>query len=129
MIKGVKKLLVFISVLGLILIGIPINAQDFAILEVIKKDLSNPAGTVQKAYVLPASDSLNKETFNDTYLYKVKLDCKNKLIGVKKSYMGSSHITTYRNSKVEVLPDNVKMGSVNKKDIYRSIYNYACSAR
>ena len=72
---------------------------------------------------------MNKITSN-AYLWKCKVDCKNKQIGIKKSYAGSpkeilANPRTFFLYKI-IFQDNIKMYSVNEKTDYTKIYEYAC---
>lgn len=70
-----------------------------------------------------------EETSLEDFLLKSKVDCKNRLIGIKKSYLGPKIV--YRDYKSIytsnlIFYDNVKMQSPDNDDIYLKIYNYAC---
>ncbi len=71
-----------------------------------------------------------KPFFEDAYLWKCKVDCKNRQIGVKKSYEGTVSSTPMHllgfTQMVNVFSDNVKMQSPDKNKDYLKIYNYVC---
>lgn len=71
-----------------------------------------------------------KPFFNDTYLWRCKVDCKNRQIGVKKSYEGATtsifmNLFEYMRI-VNIYKDEVKMQSPDKNPDYLKIYNYVC---
>ena len=71
---------------------------------------------------------LNQFTSN-AYLYRAKIDCKNNLVGVKKTYAGSVNNSPYvlgLSPNIQILRDDVKMVSPQKDDDFLQIYNYVC---
>ena len=58
-----------------------------------------------------------------SYLWRTKVDCRNQLIGIKKSYAGDFDYL----SKEPVLTNfNTTMQDINKNSDYKAIYDYVC---
>ena len=58
-----------------------------------------------------------------SYLWRTKVDCRNQLIGIKKSYAGDFDYL----SKEPVLTNfNTNMQDINKNSDYKAIYDYVC---
>lgn len=67
---------------------------------------------------------------NMPYFWQCKLDCKNRQIGVKKSYAGTSDkVIRDLNLILQsnfMFYENVKMQSIDKNSDYQKIYDYVC---
>ena len=58
-----------------------------------------------------------------SYLWRTKVDCRNQLIGIKKSYAGDFDYL----SKEPVLTNfNTTMQDINKNSDYKAIFDYVC---
>ncbi len=86
----------------------------------IFKDIQQKNG-----YVWLNAYKTNVITGNNVDLWRAKVDCRNQLIGIKKSYAGNyEYIKSF---KTPVLTDfDVKMQDINKNNDYKSIYDYVC---
>lgn len=65
---------------------------------------------------------------NVKYLLRVKVDCKNRLIGLKRAqaYYSNRHCDNVEFTNYLDIHENIKMQSADTNDIYLKIYNYAC---
>lgn len=67
---------------------------------------------------------------SNAYLWRCRIDCKNRKIGVRKTFEGSVQNTPLHllgfTQLVNVFTDDVKMHSPEKNQDYLKIYNYVC---
>ncbi len=63
---------------------------------------------------------------SNTYLLRCKIDCKNRKIGVKKSYEGTAYAPYTLPRYVKVFADKVKMSNPESDKDYLKIYNFVC---
>ena len=63
--------------------------------------------------------------YTDSYLWRTKVDCRNRLIGIKKSYVYAGNFDYFL--KEPVLTNfNTNMQDINKNSDYKAIYDYVC---